>query len=242
MDIFNLKEWSEKIKQPTWYFDIPQLMKGMQELWKQDQGEYTKTKEQVYSFFEEALGSGEIALGDRGKNFDEERLPIDTVVIHHTHNKPGITPERLSAMTLLRLYATYYANPTYENDLEIKGKPIYSGHVRDGSQVFYPYHWIVRADGSVEQLLNDNEIGWHAGNWNTNRRSVAIVLDNNYEDAEPSEQELEAITDIVRKHYPQISRDQILGHREVNTKTTCPSNFFLGEGGWKEKLLAKLGS
>ena len=117
-------------------------------------------------------------MGGKNKDFDGDRKDIDTVIIHHTHNKPGITKERLSVMELLRLYAPYFSNPTYEFDKVIKDKPIYSGHFRDNKQVFYPYHWIIRTDGRVERLLLDKEIGWHCGNWDINCRSVAIVFDN----------------------------------------------------------------
>lgn len=240
MDIFDFEEWKEKIKKPTWYFDVPKEMKKLQELKEQDEKAYEQTKEQVYQFFEKALTEKAICLGEDGKDFDAERKPIDTIVVHHTHNPPGISPERLSAMTLLRLYASEYANPTHEGDKEIQGEPIYSGHFQGEKQVFYPYHWIVRTDGKTERLLSDNEIGWHAGSWEVNCRSVAIVLDNDYENSEPSSSELQAIVDVVKKNYPDVSMDKVVGHREINQKTTCPSNLFLGEGGWKEKLLTLL--
>jgi N-acetyl-anhydromuramyl-L-alanine amidase AmpD len=143
-------------------------------------------------------------------------------------------------MELLRLYATFFANPTYEADKEIKGQPIFSGHFRDGKQVFYPYHWIVRKNGEVEPLLFDNEIGWHAGNWEVNCRSVAIVFDNNFENSTPSKIEIEFVAKLIKEKYPNVTKERIFGHREINTKTTCPSNLFLTEGdkkGWKEDLL-----
>lgn len=37
-------------------------------------------------------------LATSGANQDAERKPIDTIVIHHTANAPGMTRERLSAM------------------------------------------------------------------------------------------------------------------------------------------------
>jgi len=104
-------------------------------------------------------------------------------------------------------------------------------------------HWFVRHDGTAERLLNDNEIGWQAGNWNINCRSVAICFDGDYENTRPSDIELSAAANIIKDHYPQIARERILGHREVNQKTTCPSNLFLSDTthrGWKDDLLALL--
>lgn len=209
------------------------------ELKEQEPDKYELTKECIYNFFEKHLALGDIAMGSEGKNFDTERKLIDTIVIHHTHETTSTTKERLSAIELLRLYAPQFSNPSYEGDKDIKGKPIYSGHFRDGKQVFYPYHWIIRKIGSAERLLFDNEIGWHAGNWEVNCRSIAITLDNDYENSEPSSVELTAIAKIIKENYPFISKDKIVGHREVNQKTTCPSNFFLskkGICGWKDIL------
>jgi N-acetyl-anhydromuramyl-L-alanine amidase AmpD len=122
----------------------------------------------------------------------------------------------------------------------LRGEPIGSGHLRNGKQVFWPYHWIVRKDGRAERLLYDSEIGWHAGNWDINCRSVAIVLDNDYEESLPSRTELFAVASIVTRHYPGVSIGRVLGHQEVNPRTACPSKLFLdaaGRKGWKSELL-----
>ncbi|RBM16682.1 N-acetylmuramoyl-L-alanine amidase [Streptomyces sp. PT12] len=35
-------------------------------------------------------------------------------------------------------------------------------------------HYVVAADGRVAQCLRDSDIGWHAGNWDHNTRSIGI--------------------------------------------------------------------
>lgn len=206
-------------------------------------GYWQKNKETFYDFFEKHIKSNDLVLGDVLIDWDGERKNIDTIIIHHAQVPSPVSQERLSAITLVRLYVKYFANPTDPKESLIKGKPIFSGHVRDGKQVFWPYHWLVRADGSVERLLNDNEVGWQAGNWDMNCRSVAITFDNDYENATPSEAELNAAAKIIKEHYPSIAKERILGHREVNLTTTCPSNLFLdteGKKGWKNDLLKKI--
>lgn len=246
---FYEKKWSELTKSPDWYFSIVPEWQKFKKLKDKDRNLYKKCKEMVYDFFEENLVKGNIALAESGTNWDEERKPIDTIVIHHTEQEPGLSKDRLSAVTLIRLYATYYADPYDEKDKSVKGKPIWSNHIRDRKQVFWPYHWIVRTNGTVERLLNDDEIGWQAGNWDVNTRSVSIVLDNNYENSIPSKKELEAVANITKKNYGLVPKENIIGHREVkrSTKisksTTCPSNLFLSTSsykGWKEDLLALL--
>jgi hypothetical protein len=199
-------------------------------------------KANLYDFFESQLSRGEIALGRGSGDLDVDRKQIDTIVIHHTGNPPGLSPSRLSAIELVRLYAPYFTNPTVKEDKHLKGQPIYSGHVRNRKQVFWPYHWIVRSDGRSERLLRDEEIGWHAGDWDFNCRSVAIVLDNDYEYRRPSEAEIVAVAQIIIDHYKAVSSPRALGHREINAKTTCPSEFFLENSGrgWKSELLLLL--
>jgi len=146
-----------------------------------------------------------------------------------------MTVERLSAVHLIRLYAGYYANPTYEGEERMKGRPIFSGHFNNGKQVFYGYHWLVRMDGSIERLLEDKNIGWHAGNWEVNCRSIGICLDNDFTDSSPSDLVVSSIVKIIKENYPQIQPQNILGHREIKPSTTCPGNTFLTD--WKEKII-----
>ena len=198
--------------------------------------------QEIYSFFEDKLQNQEVALGNEIGVWDKERKPIDAVVIHHTEILPGLTKERLSAIGLVRLYAPQYAKPSHREDTHVIGKRISSGHVREDRQVFWPYHWIVRMDGGVEQLLRESEIGWQAGNWDINCRSVAIALDNNYMNSRPDDIVLKTTAELIRSKYKYIPKDRIYGHREVRLGDPmhCPSNLFLsrkGKKGWKEDLL-----
>jgi hypothetical protein len=236
---FDEQKWLEAIKHSDWYLrladDYKRLMKQSEESSKEISEEI---KEEVYQFFENHLEKGDIALGKEGPNWDEERKPIDTIVIHHTKNPLGITLQRLSAMHLVRLYATYYASPYYEKEKHIKERAVFSNHFRNSHQVFYAYHWLVRMDGKTEKLLSDNEIGWQAGNWEMNCRSVAICLDNDFESSSPSDLVISAVAKLIKEKYPQIKLENIIGHREVNPKTTCPGNNFLD--GWKLELIENL--
>jgi hypothetical protein len=233
MNLFNRKEWEDKIKDPCWYDAVPNILDEMAALRLNDFEQSLKLKNAVYTFFEEKLKEGEVALGANGKKWNQERKPIDTIVIHHTKSSERLSKERLSAIELIRLYAPTYAKRG-------KKEPIYSDHNREGKQVFYPYHWIIRSNGEAERLLLDHEIGWHAGNWDINCRSVAICIDDNHEDSMPDKANLRSIARLIREQYPLVSKDRIFGHREINPKTTCPSNYFLDapeQRGWKNALL-----
>lgn len=246
MEFSSYEKWlAALVRKPDWYLEfVPKVAAIKKELneKKEAGGEkFKKFQHQLYQFFETQLEKGNVALGSGVGHWDKERAPIDTIVIHHSKGKPGITKERLSAIELVRLYAPYYANPYDKNDIGIRGKPISSGHVRDGKQIFYPYHWGIRTNGETSRLLYDEEVGWQAGKWEINCRSIAIVFDNNYENSSPSEVELKAAAAIIREHYPQVPKERIFGHQEVRpSPTTCPSKLFLStieHRGWKEDLL-----
>lgn len=242
MDLIATKaRWASIIAKPDWYLTIvPEIEEIRKEYEDKSEAEQDAVKKELYDFFELHLRNGDIALEENPPNTDKERKPIDTIVIHHTSNPSGMSRDRLSGMELMRLYAPYFHEPKIEADKWMKGKPIYSGHARNGKQVFWPYHWFIRKNGDVERLLEDNEIGWQAGNWDINCRSVAVCFDGDYENGRPSDAELQAAVRLIKEQYPHILRENILGHREVNPKTTCPSNLFLPSSankGWKIDLL-----
>ncbi len=226
---FDEAELADMLTRPNWYLGLYTKYEVLTKI--------PEAVEEFYAFVERKLAAGEIALGREGPDWDRERRPVDTVVVHHTHCPPGISRERLSAMHLIRLYAANYASPA-PSDYHAQSDAIFSKHFHDGRPVFYAYHWIIRMDGTAERLLADDEIGWHAGDWGVNCRSVGIVLDNNFEDSMPPQTVLDGLARLIREKYPHVPPGRIFGHREVNPKTTCPGNGFLGE--WKRTLLEGL--
>lgn len=232
---FNEHIWSEALKNSDWYIRLADdYRRCMAITEKADPQTRAQVKEEIYGFFEDKLASGQVMLASKGPDWDKERSPVDTVVIHHTKNSSGMTWERLNAIHLVRLYAGYYLHPR-EHEKQMTGKPLWSGHFRGDQQVFYAYHWLVRRNGDTERLLADTEIGWHAGDWDVNRRSVAICLDDDLEGSEPSHAALVAIARLAREHYGNVSRANIYGHREINPNTACPGDLFLD--GWKRDML-----
>ncbi len=234
---FDDSYWLDRIKQPDWYVELLDYLKSAGQQLGGETEEFIKLRRRVRHFFAEQLRAGKVALGDSGPDFDTQRLPVDTIVIHHTSSPPGYTLDYLNSVHLLNIYAPNFAYPD-ENEKELKGKPLWSGHFKDGKQVFWGYHWLMRMDGSFERLLDDNQLGWHAGNWEINRRSVAICLDNDYEKQDPADSILQKLVAHIKAHYPNIGSQNIIGHCEARLGTTCPGLNFLD--GWKVKLLRNL--
>ncbi|MEX0749118.1 MAG: peptidoglycan recognition family protein [Candidatus Saccharimonadales bacterium] len=226
-------KWRQLATQEDWYLQLePDYRALLQTAERSDAATKEKIKSEIYSLTEELLADGTLYIGREGEDFDQERAELDTVVIHHTSSAAGMSLARLNAIHLLRLYAAHYAHPPAAES-QIKGRPIYSGHFKADRPVFYAYHWLIREDGSCERLLEDNEIGWHAGNWQVNCRSVAVCFDADLSQARPSVAALQSVADLLQTNYPSC---QLVGHREVNPQTDCPGELFLSD--WKRQLEA----
>ncbi len=237
---FDQEKWNEAIQHPDWYRRLAKqgrrfalLMRG-----KPDSPEAQELKRQLREFFEGALERDEVSLGTSGPDLDKERAPIDTVVIHHTSAEPGYRLSYMNALQMLSIYVPYFLNPTVKSEKGLKNQRLWSNHFQGGRQVFYVYHWFMRMDGSAERLLDDTAIGWHAGNWEVNCRSVGICLDNDYEQRDPTPEVLDQLADLIVKHYPQVAPERIMGHCEAREGTICPGTHFTD--GWKAQLQARV--
>jgi N-acetyl-anhydromuramyl-L-alanine amidase AmpD len=239
MTHFDADWWWEMLGKPDWYRlvydDFKQIESAAQA--ETDYGQRKDIKRPMYETVEKAYAAGHIPLADHGQDQDAERQPIDTIVIHHTKNPPGMTLDRLNAMHLLRIYGIPQharQEPTNNKSEQL----VWSGHYYQNKQVFWGYHWLVRADGSTEHILNDKYIGWHAGDWPINCRSIAICFDDDLSNKLPSKHALAEAAGIIRKYYPHVEADRIIGHRDANPTTACPGDKF--HALWRNELLQQI--
>ena len=229
----NEQKWMNAFQYPDWYLRLEESIRKYVLCSKEGKHSNEEIKLEIYELTRKALENDLIALGKSGQDWDKDRLPIDTVVIHHSNTEPDISRSKLSIMGLLRLYVPVYLSR--DEFPEAYGKPIYSDHFYQERQVFYAYHWLVRPYGRSERLLPDNQIGWHAGNWNINSRSIAICLAGDYTDSIPSSEAITEIAWIIRENYKQVTPQKIFGHCEVNPETFCPGEEFISV--WKDELI-----
>lgn len=233
---FNEDYWDKVITKPDWHMEfVPYAKQTTQGLSQSEKEQFNKT---VRRYFEKALQENRVTLASSGPDLDKQRGRVDTIVIHHTSGKPGYRLSYMEATQLLNIYAPYYGNPTIKEERGLKGQAIWSNHFREGRQTFLCYHWLMRMDGSFERLLADDKIGWHAGNWDINKKSIGICLDNDYENQDPTDEILRKLAAHIKQNYPQVKSNKIIGHQEARTGTICPGTNFLVV--WKPKLLEAL--
>ncbi len=226
------------VQRPDWYLEFLDFAKKTQKDLGEDSKDFIELRKKYRQFFADKLAAGEVSLADHGPNLDEQRQPIDTIVIHHASGKPGYKLLYMEATHLLNIYAPYFINPTIREERGLKGTAIWSGHFRNGKQTFLSYHWLMRMDGSFERLLEDKALAWNSGNWDINKRSVAICLDNDYEKQDPTNEILQKLADHIKQNYPKIRKTNIIGHCEARQGTICPGVNWRSE--WKPRLLKHL--
>lgn len=133
---------------------------------------------------------------------------IDYLVVHHDG---GIVDGPYNTMKRIKSEANYHVS-----------KPaIFGGHIA--------YHFMIDNVGDVYQCLPETEIGYHAGNYAVNRRSIAVCLHGNFEKQKPTQKQIDALTAFVkwmtteRPDLPILVKKSLKGHREVRLKgTACP--------------------
>ncbi|MEU6083118.1 peptidoglycan recognition family protein [Streptomyces sp. NPDC047108] len=82
-------------------------------------------------------------------------------------------------------------------------------------------HYVVRSrDGLVAQCVRDKDIGWHAGNWNHNTRSIGIEHEGWVNRPEWFTDALYISSALLTAHLCETygipkDRDHIIGHHEV---------------------------
>jgi hypothetical protein len=224
--------WKEVLSHHDWYVKLEDFLRNEIFSYEHDP-EILKKRHQFYGLVEEMLKNGQIPLAQEGPDLDAERQPVDTVVIHHTEENPNISLDRLNAIGLVRQFAQKYLDDDLYGHKGVRGQPIWSGHFRDGKQVFFAYHWLVRPDGTTERLLDDKYVGRHA--LEINPRSVGIAFSGNYEHSTPPLEQIQAAAKTIKNNYSYVDSGRILGHREVMENRTCPGDKFLPQ--WKQVLL-----
>lgn len=93
-------------------------------------------------------------------------------------------------------------------------------------------HYVIRSsDGQVTQMVQEKDIGWHAGVWWYNQRSVGIeheatstspswYTDSLYRSSASLTRYLTSKYSIPR------TRDYIIGHKETGASTSCPGPYW----------------
>ena len=233
------ESWTTALKDPLWYLIIKEDLELLIYQTDISTPRLKWLRKQLFHTVQESLKYNRIPLAEEHESFkfDSEREPINTLIIHHTEGRPQVDLDELNTQGFLLQYTQDFLKGRPILGQSITDKPVGSGHYRNERQVFYAYHWIIKPNGEAVRLLEDKNIGWHAGNWEVNKRSMGVTLAGNFDNTPPPENQIEGLTKLIRDEYAFINPQKILGHYEINSRKTCPGITFTNS--WREKVIGK---
>lgn len=175
-------------------------------------------------------------FSDDGKgwwiDWDAGRLPFNLIVIHHSAGPSFLAVAEIEADHVARLYGGRYKGPY--DDPYVVGLTPHSGHVVNGRETFIAYHHLVYPDGRMLTTLSPlvkingmwyvDHVGWHAGNWNANCRSIAICLLGDYDHQVPPKKQLEAVRKLILYYRGFSPNLTVEPHKKFNPTKSCPGN------------------
>jgi N-acetyl-anhydromuramyl-L-alanine amidase AmpD len=86
------------------------------------------------------------------------------------------------------------------------------------------YHYVIRANGTIERGRPEDTIGSHSGPQG-NGDSVGIVLTGNFEIGAPSTAQMIALAELIKDLRGRYGNLAVIGHRDVMA-TACPGRNF----------------
>lgn len=132
--------------------------------------------------------------------------PIDTVIVHHS-----VTPKSQTLKASLTSF-----NATHK--IRLHPLPNKLG-------LHIAYHYVIGGKGDFKQTRGDDEIGFHASNFDVNKRSIGICLVGNFDKETPNPEQLFRLRDLIKEIKAKYYIKEVSGHRKYAHKS-CPGNKF----------------
>ncbi|MEM5844519.1 MAG: peptidoglycan recognition family protein [candidate division WOR-3 bacterium] len=128
------------------------------------------------------------------------------IIIHHSATSRDLT--KLEAI---------------DNYHKLKGFP------KSSLGYYAGYHLVITGDGTSYQTRAFDEEGCHASALGMNKKSVGICLTGNFEQENPSSEQLKTLEKEIEKikEIYQIPVEKVIGHCEIPYQTACPGKNLL---------------
>jgi len=106
---------------------------------------------------------------------------------------------------------------------DVPASTIHQWHLNQGWSGI-GYHFVVRANGTIERGRPELAIGAHAGSAG-NGDSIGIVLTGNFEIGAPSTAQMVALAELINELRGRYGNLAVIGHKDVMA-TACPGRNF----------------
>jgi len=147
----------------------------------------------------------------------------------------GVKPDYSGAAAFVPAYSGNYTNDSRgSNDIDTIVIHVCEGYYNGSISWFKnpsakcSAHYVIRSsDGQITQMVKEEDIAWHAGNWSYNCKSIGIEHEgfcyNNPQKwfTEAMYQEsAKLVRDIARRNNIPLDRQHIIGHNQVPYPST----------------------
>lgn len=106
---------------------------------------------------------------------------------------------------------------------------IHNFHINNNGWAGIGYHFYIRKDGTIYRGRPEKYVGAHCENYNS--VSLGICCEGNFEIEQPTEKQLQSLSELIHNLKQKYGNVQVIGHRDLNA-TACPG----------KNLYSKLGS
>ena len=106
---------------------------------------------------------------------------------------------------------------------------IHNFHINNNGWAGIGYHFYIRKDGTIYRGRPEKYIGAHCENYNS--VSLGICCEGNFEIEQPTNEQLQSLSELIQYLKKKYGNVQVVGHRDLNA-TACPG----------KNLYSKLGS
>ncbi len=171
-------------------------------------------------------------------DWDAARRPLKYIGIHSSEN---MTPEEINDV----YRGQYVWRYSVDGDPYVKGLEPHSGHIVNGKEVYYPFHWMIYPDGTVAKGLDSSlvrtkeglcpyQVAWSLGNWEANCESFSMtfILENPETDV-PTEAQIASANVIIDNVKSIVPTAVVAPHYQFNSQTNCPGWSFQE---WGQKI------
>lgn len=136
----------------------------------------------------------------------------------------GIVETNLKFNALKKRSSTKRAIIHHSASSDVSAATIHGWHKNQG-WAGIGYHFVIRANGTIERGRPEHTIGAHAGP-KGNGDSIGICLAGNFETGKPAEAQVTALVWLLKDYlFPKYGELKVIGHKDVMA-TACPGRNF----------------
>lgn len=112
----------------------------------------------------------------------------------------------------------------------------YFNNLKDQTKVYASSHYIIDLDGDIIQCIPDNEVAYHAGNYQVNLESIGIENCHPKADGKFNKETLDSLIELCAylcKKYSLDPLKDVIRHYDVTGKQ-CPLYYIKNEKEWDD--------